>query len=277
MIGEGYSHKSIDSFEYAVKAFLDWLEYSVIDFSTLSHQSILEYIDHLQKRQLSPHTINMYIVAIKHYLRFVDVKVEMVDELRVRNTSRRILTVDVVPYDQLKSLYDAFPSDTKYLKRNRIVLSLLIYQALTTRDITQLRVQDMDMEKSELTVPPTRTSSGRTLKLNSKQMLPLHEYLSQGRVKFLMGYPETDSLFPTSSNILRLFPGLLRQVNKLDSTVTSCRQIRASIINYWLHHYSLRQVQYMAGHKHVSSTEAYLDQDLVELENELEVFHPLNY
>jgi hypothetical protein len=34
-------------------------------------------------------------------------------------------------------------------------------------------------------------------------------------------------------------------------------QIRASVITHCLKHYNLRQVQYMAGHKHIHSSEQY--------------------
>lgn len=53
------------------------------------------------------------------------------------------------------------------------------------------------------------------------------------------------------------------------------RQIKASIIMNWLKQYNIRQVQYMAGHKNIRSTEAYKNQDLTDLTKQLELFHPL--
>jgi len=52
-------------------------------------------------------------------------------------------------------------------------------------------------------------------------------------------------------------------------------QIRASVITNWLHHYNLREVQYMAGHRFVSSTERYRTDNLEDLQKELEKYHPL--
>jgi integrase/recombinase XerD len=52
-------------------------------------------------------------------------------------------------------------------------------------------------------------------------------------------------------------------------------QIRASTITNWLKHYNLREVQYMAGHKYVSSTERYRMDTLEDLQKELEKYHPL--
>jgi len=43
-----------------------------------------------------------------------------------------------------------------------------------------------------------------------------------------------------------------------------------------LNNHNLRQVQYMAGHKHVSSTERYAMNNLEELKTEVEKYHPLS-
>ena len=57
--------------------------------------------------------------------------------------------------------------------------------------------------------------------------------------------------------------------------MTSLKQIRASVITNWLKHYNLRQVQIMAGHRYVSSTEAYQTNDLEDLRSGIEKYHPL--
>ena len=44
---------------------------------------------------------------------------------------------------------------------------------------------------------------------------------------------------------------------------------------YWLKNNNLRQVQYMAGHKYVSSTERYQLNNLDKLQSKLEKYHPL--
>jgi len=69
-----------------------------------------------------------------------------------------------------------------------------------------------------------------------------------------------------------MFKGLQRE----NPQVKSPKQIRASVITWWLKNYNLRQVQYMAGHKYVSSTERYQLNNLDKLQGRLEKLHPLN-
>lgn len=53
-------------------------------------------------------------------------------------------------------------------------------------------------------------------------------------------------------------------------------QIRHSVITEWLKEKDLRTVQYMAGHKYVSSTERYLTTNLEDLKEALNKHHPFN-
>jgi site-specific recombinase XerD len=57
--------------------------------------------------------------------------------------------------------------------------------------------------------------------------------------------------------------------------VINPKQIRSSVITHWLRQNNLRQVQYMAGHKYVSSTERYQVNNLDDLQNELKEHHPM--
>ncbi len=52
-------------------------------------------------------------------------------------------------------------------------------------------------------------------------------------------------------------------------------QIRQSVITEWLKEKDLQTVQYMAGHKYVSSTERYQTSNLEDLKEALNQHHPL--
>ncbi len=69
---------------------------------------------------------------------------------------------------------------------------------------------------------------------------------------------------------------LFRSVKKKNSNISSAKQIRTAVITHWLKTHNLREVQYMAGHKYVSSTERYQSNDLENLQKNVEKYHPLN-
>jgi len=70
---------------------------------------------------------------------------------------------------------------------------------------------------------------------------------------------------------------LFRSVKKKNPGISSAKQIRTTVITHWLKNHNLRQVQYMAGHKWVSSTERYQKNNLESLQSQLEKLHPLNH
>jgi integrase/recombinase XerD len=49
------------------------------------------------------------------------------------------------------------------------------------------------------------------------------------------------------------------------------------VITHWLKTHNLREVQYMAGNRWVSSTERYQQNNLEDLQNEINQYHPLNF
>jgi site-specific recombinase XerD len=68
---------------------------------------------------------------------------------------------------------------------------------------------------------------------------------------------------------------IINQVRKQHPEVTGSRQIRVSVIVGWLKTNNMRQVQYMAGHKSIRTTESFRRQDLTGLTRQLELFHPI--
>ena len=64
--------------------------------------------------------------------------------------------------------------------------------------------------------------------------------------------------FITREELMMMSEGFLSRICNVENPqVKSPKQIRASVISWWLKNYNLRQVQYMATHKYVSSTERY--------------------
>jgi len=69
---------------------------------------------------------------------------------------------------------------------------------------------------------------------------------------------------------------MFKGIQKTNPEIQSPKQIRARVITWWLKNYNLRQVQYMAGHKYVSSTERYQLNNLDRLQKKIEKYHPLS-
>jgi hypothetical protein len=71
-----------------------------------------------------------------------------------------------------------------------------------------------------------------------------------------------------------VFTQLAAQIRTIDRQFINFQQVRASIITFWLKTHGLRKAQYMAGHKHVTSTEKYVSNNLDGLTDDINKLHP---
>jgi integrase len=86
--------------------------------------------------------------------------------------------------------------------KNQVIISLLIYQGLTTGDIVNLTLKDIDLEEGTIYLKSTPKLNRRTLKLKPKQIMLFYKYINEERHKLLksetnififtkLGTPET--------------------------------------------------------------------------------------
>ncbi|WP_228463859.1 site-specific integrase [Chryseobacterium bernardetii] len=154
-----------------------------------------------------------------------------------------------------------------YGKRNIIILGLMIYQALNTGSLRELKVKDIDLEKGIIKVPEATENrlKERVLPLEASQILELYKYVTETRPELLQiskTVNETEKLFIISKNT-RFISSITSEIRK-QINIESLQQIRNSRINLWLKQYNLREVQYKAGFRYLRSLE-YFNQ--TELEN----------
>jgi site-specific recombinase XerD len=67
---------------------------------------------------------------------------------------------------------------------------------------------------------------------------------------------------------------LMEELKGINPQIQNAAHIRASVILHWLRQHNKRQVQYMAGHKSITSTEKYAVQELETLTDQLSKHHP---
>ena len=79
----------------------------------------------------------------------------------------------------------------------------------------------------------------------------------------------------TSGYIKDAMRELLRELKQEHEYLNSFTQIRVSVISQWVKEKNIREVQYMAGHASIYSTQRYIRANLDDLKDELGMFHPL--
>ncbi len=157
---------------------------------------------------------------------------------------------------------------------------MYINQGLIRKEIDRLTVEDPDLEKGILRIRKNIKLNERILPLASYQVMSLHKYLQEIRPQLLKqskGEKGKRLFFTLANNesmndCLKFF---LRALKKQHPELKSFHQIRSSVISKWIKEKPIREVQYMAGHNSITSTERYRQIDLQDLQESLNRFHPM--
>jgi site-specific recombinase XerD len=266
--------------------FIKWVEENgLYEVENISYTDLLSYVNYEQKQNKDVSTINLRISSISKYFEFLKeeglVNRNPARTLRIKGKAK-IIIQNPLSYDELLNLYNGYKSLAKAVpnhikekselahQRNIIIVGLLIWQGLHSGELEKLEVNHVNLNEGIIYIPSTTRSNSRELKLSSQQIITLHTYIHGGvRNKFKVN---DEKLF--AGNLHNIISLLIEELKGINPQIKNAQHIRASVILYWLRQHNKRQVQYMAGHKYIHSTEAYEVQELETLTDQLTKHHP---
>lgn len=292
---KGYTSRTIATVVKAVEYFFEWsTKENINDIADTTHNDIIAYIQHYNIRGTGKKTIFHYVLHLKKYFDWLLSENEVADNpcsnIKIKGIKRKVLH-EIISKEELESLYNDYATEinqpdmpmelqTLARKRNKIIVGVLVYQGLQTEEIIRLQMQDVKLREGKIFIAGTKRSNERTLKLESHQVFDMLNYINDTR-KQILNYRKEAGTAPdlflnigSSDNRKNMIAMLLTHLKKMNSKIKSVNQIRASVIVQWLNLYNLRKVQVMAGHKYISSTEAYKENNLESLKEDIKNYHP---
>lgn len=277
-----YRHTTVRGIINRVELFITWCEEENLEPQKTTYNELLDYVRHCTNNKLQKATISQKIRIIKHYFNYlIETGIREdnpAEELKIRNLSHKAVD-SAINYEDLEQLYNAYPANGITGKRNKSVLGLMVYQGLNAGELQALETKDLKLQEGKIYVPAVGRSNSRVLKLVAPQVIQLQNYLLQVRpVLVMMNDHVSDKLFFTTGGSNRLdnsFTKMNKIIASINPTIKDFQHIRASVIAHWFKQYNTRQVQYMAGHRYVSSTERYRTTTLESLQEQLEKIHPI--
>ncbi len=284
---QGYSETTITGNEKQIKNFKKWCKRNHTSPKEIDYKICLKFIKYLTRKGNSKKTINHRLRTVKIYFNYLIDEAYRIDNPIENTTVKgtiRTVNYDLLNADELEDLYYSFESGNatdKYAlvcaKRNKVIIGLIVYQGLNTTSLSKLKIEHLQLSKGKIYVPSTLRSNARELELRPWQIMEFIEYqneilpLLQKRIKCY-----NENLFPLNTRFSVLTSQIIKKLKKYNQKAENIKQIRASVITNWLTQYNLRQVQYLAGHRYISSTERYLQDDLENLHDIVNNFHPIS-
>jgi integrase/recombinase XerD len=294
---EDYGTNYIRQHKNYAGMFLEWIEEESLTLEQVTHTEVLEFADQLKQEGKSIRLINRVMLSVRYYFNWL----QHAGRAGYNPAAGIILkgTVRHVPHDlltkhELEALYENYTVKDERTHRNKVIIGLLVYQALTRDELETLRPEHLKLREGKINVPQTGKLNDRVLALQPHQILDLQEYILVVRPKILAermaersgrkpdkykANEDIHHLFISMNSLDEIKNSLLHlnyALRRLNPKYKHGMQIRQSVITEWLKEKNLRTVQYMAGHRYVSSTERYQTSNLEDLKDALNKHHPLN-
>ncbi len=274
----------------SINLFAKWAEQEQLqDIIHITHNEILNYVQYLKQKGLSVKTVNNRINIIRKY--FEHLKEESIIEnnpvkrLHIKGAIKKVI-INPLTYNELESLYNQYlqlksTSNEIYKqahKRNIIILGLMVWQGLHSGELSKLETGHINLNEGTIYIPSIRRSNSRELKLNPKQMITLYEYIETTTTPTNPNNHEQQTtnhkLF--SISMKDTVSTIISELKGINPVIQNAAHIRASVILNWLKLYDKRKVQYLTGHKWISSTEQYAVQEMETLTDQLTRHHPFS-
>mgnify|MGYP003583939311 FL=1 len=272
------SKQTIKSYLYEIEKFKKHYK----NPEKLNYQELMNYVELLRKNY-NPQSIRRTIYAIKKFYDYLletgKVKYNIAKNIKIRDGKENPLQLqELLTEKELLQLLEPRKERYKILeKRNQIIISLLVNQALLVSDIENLRIENLDLKNAKIKVKSTGITNERILDLKAEQILLFYQYLQEDRNDL---EKEKTSFFLlnklgskiTADDINYLVSTYQKDFIKKITTI----KIRQSVIKLKLDQgENLRKVQYFAGHKHADTTEKYRETGIEALQTAINQFHPI--
>ena len=163
--------------------------------------------------------------------------------------------------------------------RNKVAISLLIYQALTSEELMNLRTRDVDLDEGTIYIRRGAKQSARTLTLRTKQIKLFYNYIYESRKALVQ--TNVDELLISIRGVKMSVDGIHSMIQPLQALypdrALNPQTIRQSVICNLLNERKepIEDVQMFAGHRWPSTTERYKRMDLENQLEEINKWHPL--
>jgi site-specific recombinase XerD len=292
------------AYQRHVDLFRKWYK---LDPVNTTKKDVLKYLEHLQKKKNQANiTRKNALIALNHFFSYL-VALEAISSnptalIKIRGTHKKQLYRIYSP-EELEQLFDNYYNiyvkayDDSHIpknqrtqsalskQRNAAILSILIYQGTTTKEVDQIQLNDLDLIKATINIQGGKKSNPRTIPLKAAQMGLLMHYLQTIRpqlaewnnsdsTKLFLPLPEYSRTNTDSHDNMSAFKTLTTHIKAIDKSFTNFKQVRASVLTHWLKSDGLRKTQYLAGHKHISTTERYQPNNLDGLTTDIALFNP---
>jgi len=281
-----YSPKTFYSNMYGIRRFMDYYPGGKAEKAV--YTDVIRYIEYLRKNlDVHPKTLRNYLYTVKIYFNWLIETGQRSDhpcsELNLKDQiNKQIQTENLYSPQALERYFetaDCSKLPQHFNSRNKVIASLLIYQALTVTEIAELTIGEVNLKKGEISIKAQHHQLARTLPLKAKQIFLFDGYMKNDRPKLKSSAKTTSDAFILGRSGEKITPfGINMMLNghRPEHERMQPQKIRQSVIaNLLSERHDTRIVQVFAGHRRASTTEQYRKTGNETLQEAVDRLHPV--
>jgi integrase/recombinase XerD len=280
-----------DTVIYYTRAINNYLA-NVQNAETASYTDVLNYIGTLRKEQAGISKLQGTLQALKqyyHYLLHIGKRNDHPCRYMVLKDkkNKHIQLQDLFTPLELETLLNRKERFKIMELRNKVLISLLIYQGLSAGELEQITLTDIDLAQGEIHVKGTAYTNNRTIGLQTNQIMLLHQYMNEVHPKLLLRRKKTLDVGLSNFKLILTWQGTAESKDGINYLVSTYKKqfpdrninpktIRQSVITNLLKQgKDVRIVQVYVGHKSPDTTEKYKQSNTEELQHMINKYHPI--
>lgn len=269
---------TVDRYTIYSERFLKWLSDEQLKAEEFTYSDLLEFMRYCHTNGITKRTVHNILCIVRHYCNYLILEKKRTDNpaagVFIKGLVRK-LPNNLLRMEELEELYRSYSIQLNVDSSKKIMFGLMVYQGLTVGELMRLQSHHIKLKDGKIFIKGTKRTNERLLNLHASQVTELQQYLQKNKLKEGSLFVEPRKKDVSERNINNRIKYMFDQLRRLNPKIINAKQIRSSVITEWLRKNNLRQVQYMAGHKYVSSTERYQVNNLDDLQNELQHHHPM--
>ena len=262
-VNKHLSANSVTSYMMDLEKYADFLrkKFEVKDLSNITLEMVKKYIQTLKKGGFESSSISRKISAIKAFHKYISQDLEIPNVVVTLKKPKKEEKLPVIlSLEEINMMFDTIKTNEPLDLRNRCMLEFLYGSGLRISELLNLTTENISLHQKELHVIG-KGNKERIVPLSDMSIDAFSKWMSKGRPHIKT--KGNNLLFVNKNGEKLTRQGvwkLIKQIAK-DAGITkeiSPHTLRHSFATHLLNNgFNLRYVQFLLGHKDISTTQIY--------------------
>lgn len=253
----------------AVKEFLYYLEQQgKTKLTQITQKVVTQYFEYLKTRPLCTRKGNLSVGSqLKHreamlrFIEFVQNAGKGKSSIKIKSLKQKTTPKQILLEDEVQELFRVC-DDTLLGIRDKAILSLLYGCGLRRKEVLNLTVDAIDLNKNRIHIKTSKTGYGREVVMSKTVKQHIENYLFNVRNLMLDMQTDIQILLITERGTAMSNSALAKMMDRVNSKLTiekkvTCHLLRHTIATHLHRYLSLQDVAKFLGHRNLDSTMIY--------------------